>query len=137
MGEFYITRHGTLTAAVDLTNAINIETSGVGTSNITVPAGVTRLKRIIYTVGASAAVVASAGVNVVLRLSGLGVEGQPHDIVLGGTKAGATGTNDQIINSGVIETNLTLVATNPIVMEAFQKGVDAGSPSLTVTLNVE
>jgi hypothetical protein len=134
---FYITRHGTLTAAVDLTNAINIETSGTGTSNITVPAGVTRLKRIIVVVGASAAVVASAGVNVILRLSGLGVEGQPHDIVVGGSKTGATGTNDQIVPPIVLDVDLTLVATNPIVMEAFQKGVNAGSPSLTVTLVVE
>ncbi len=134
----YITRHGTLTAAVDLTNAVNIETSGAGTSNPQVPVGVSAIKRILAQIGASVVAIASGGVNIVLRLGGSAVDGAPIDIVVGGIREDTTSTGGaHITPPNVIDVDIPIIAGNALQLEAFQKGIDAGSPSLTVTLVIE
>lgn len=135
MPHTFVTRSGLVSSAVDLTNAINVEMSGVATSNYTVVSNQTRIKKIRVCI-ARTTLVASVGVTLILQISGSGVVGQPHEIPIGVHVEDTTTTGGaKISNPYEIDCDIELAA-GPIVLAVFAKGVDAGNEEVTVGLEI-
>jgi hypothetical protein len=137
MAKYFVTKSGLANAAVDVVAAVNINSVGTGTSDLNVPAGVTRLARIRAAI-ARVTLVASVGVTLILILRGSGVKDGPHEIPIGVHVEDTTTTaGAKIAGPYDIDCGLELVPGNPLILEVVAKGTDAGNEEVSIGLEME
>lgn len=132
MGKSYASRETAVLAAAD--TPVVVDTLGhVAAVPITVPAGRSRITKII---GAFAADGVAAGAAVIwITLSGNGVKDGEQTIMLGGIGGELVTSDIQAQASLAVEVEIDILAGNQINIEA-EKNVDVGDASVGVTLEM-
>src|SRR5205809_468659 len=89
---YYITRVSHMTQAVNAMAAFTLDAEGATVQSPNVPAGVSRITQLIVAISASIVAVASAGVIIILRLTGTALVQGQQDIVVGFLREDTTST---------------------------------------------
>lgn len=133
---FYLSRSLSATQAVNTYTACP-GLAGDGSGPITVPQGVSHITRVRVSMGASAAITASTGGNVLLRLTGNGLRDGQQDIVSYGMNVGATMTNVAPVLADEFPTDIAVKPGNQITPSFAYTGADWGTPEFAVELCFE
>ena|SRR5256885_5902480 len=138
MPQYAITRTLPLTAAVNTFTNTTGE-AGAGPTDITVPAGVSKISRIIIGVAASVVAIASSGGNILLRLTGNGLVDGQQDFSGPGFREDTTSTGGLKVTQPYEIDGLSIgVKPGNSVQPAFAiTGVDPGTPELSASLIFE
>lgn len=141
MPQYFIARLDQMTQAVNTFAAVDTAPDGTSAGAITVPQRVSKVKRIIAVLSASAETATDSGGVVTLRLAGNGLVDGQQDITVGGYSSIAQGTPATgIFNQDKpveFECNLAVVPGGQISLSAAVSGVDPGTPEVGFTLVFE
>lgn len=130
---YYFVRRVALTAAVNTPTAVNLDTEGNTAGAITVPQGVGKISRLIFSISASIVAVASAGVNIACRLTGNALKNGQQEIPIGSLREDTTSTGGaKIIMAAPLDVDIEVTPGNDLNISVSQMGVDPGSPDITV-----
>lgn len=137
MGEYHFVRTLPMTQAVN-TFVNTTGEAGAGPTDITVPAGVSRIKKIRASISASVVAIASSGGNVILRLTGNGLVDGQQDFVVPSIREDTTSTAGTK-NLAPDENNVDIAVKpgNSIQPQLAYTGVDPGTPEASVELVFE
>lgn len=140
---FYFTRHDSMTQATTTFAPVETGSDGSTAGPIRLPTSVKRIKAITAGFGVDGAHTTDTGPIFVLRLTGTNalVNGQ-QDIVLGSLHLDDGGgtltyTDTQIAKPFRLETDIAVVPGSDLLLQGAYYGTDAGSPQLSIELEVE
>lgn len=127
-----------MSAAVNTPTPINLDSDGNTAGGVQVPSGCKKITQIIVSLAASIVAVASAGVTVVLKLTGDGLQDGQQEIDVGGIREDTTSTGGfHAAPPNEIPTDINVVPGNTVNLSYVMGGVDPGSPEIGVTLVFE
>lgn len=133
--QYSVTRRCTIAAAVNVAQPVNLDFDGNAAGNITVPIGVSRISQIKVSLSASIVAVASAGVTIGLRLLGTALKQGQQDLTVGGIREDTTSTAGAHIQfAEAYDVAIDVTPGQQVSMNAYQGGVDPGSPEIAVEL---
>jgi hypothetical protein len=138
MSMIYVTREGETNAAVDIEASLTTSFSDTAPGPVIVPMGKTKIKQLIVAMGNLAPLAVDGNANILLRLAGSGLKDGEQTFVIGAqvalfTTGGDTGFG--ALPAKVYDVDID-VLQNGSISEFVQQagGVDAGSPTVCVTL---
>ena len=140
MGVTYINRDGVITVG-DVWTTLALQGSDATPGTVKVPAGKTKLKQIIYSIGDSVPTGAITALGMLLRIKGAGLKGQENqDYVLDGytgffVTAGSTAAPGPLRKRDV---DVDVVENGILVIQAMATlGALGGNPEVKVQLGFE
>ncbi len=139
---YYFVRNDSMTQATTTFGAVETGADGSTAGPINVPRECRMIKNITASVVVDGAQVTDTGPIFVLRLTGTGAlpDGQQDLLIasfhLDDGGGSLTYTDTQIINSVTIPVNIRLNGGSNLTLQAAYYGSDAGSPNLSVELEL-
>jgi len=139
---YYFVRNDSMTQATTTFNAVETGADGSTAGPISVPRDVRMIKAITASFAVNGAMTTNTGPIFVLRLTGTGAlpDGQ-QDLVLGAIhlddgSGSLTYTDNQMIVPIIIPVNIRLNGGSNLTLQAAYYGTDAGSPEISVELEL-
>lgn len=131
---YYITRRATNASAVNVEVQVNTDIDG-NTPGLLVPFGISAIKQIISSIGASIVAVGSAGSAQALRLKGAALIQGQQDLTIGFVREDTTSTGgSKLYQPMVMNTDIPVTPGQSLAEATLQGGVDPGSPEVETTL---
>ena len=139
---YYFTRHGSMTQATTTFSAVEIDSEGATAGPIPLPPDVKAITSIRASVVVNGAHVTDTGVIIVLRLTGTGalVDGVQELVLMSEHLEDGAGTLtydvEKIIKPLFLPVRIAVNGGADLSVAAAYYGTDAGSPQISVTLEV-
>ena len=134
-GPYYRYRRATLSQAVNVVSPVNLDAEGNVAGGVLLPKGVSKITDILITIGASIVAVASSGVNLMIRLTGDGLQDGQMDIPVGSLREDTTSTSGaKIVPVYDLPVDINIEGGNTVNIGAALGGVDPGSPEIGIGL---
>lgn len=139
---YYFVRHDSMTQATTTFNAVETGADGSTAGPISVPREVKMIKTLTVSFSINSAMITNTGPIFVLRLTGTGAlpDGQ-QDLIIGALHLDDGGgtltyTENVMIPPVIIPCSIRLNGGSNLTLQAAYYGTDAGSPEISVELEL-
>lgn len=138
---YYLTRHDSMTQAVNVYVNLDTATDGTTLAPLTVPQGYNRISRIISAVSIDGAIVLDVAAAFFLKLAGKGLVEGDQELLLSNINSVEVGTSvGEAIETrpaDIKTVNIFVKPNNQITLQGAYQGTDAGTPFMSVTLEFD